>query len=140
MAKFGSWRNGFIEIAGVDLSDHCREFSVSGSMDKLANDTHGGSTQEITPGLEDWTVKGKMLQDFAAGSVHATLNAAFKNRTLVAIRWRASSAATSTTNPMYSGAGYVTEYVGFQGAHGDNLEANFTVSPGIGTSPVEYLT
>ena len=46
MAKFGYWRNGFLEIAGVDMSDHCQEFSVAETTDELPNDAHGGFVPE----------------------------------------------------------------------------------------------
>lgn len=137
MGKFGSWRNGFIEIAGVVMSDHCKEFSVEETAEELPNDAHGGEVAEITPGLFSWTFQGKFYQDFAAGSTNKTLRDAYKNRTLVAIRWRADAGAASPTNPMYSGAGYVTAYTGFQGEHGSNMMADATVRPGSGTAIVE---
>ena len=140
MAKFGYWRNGFLEIAGVDMSDHCQEFSVAETTDELPNDAHGGFVKEITPGLEDWTLTAKFYQDFAAANIHFTLRNAKQNRTLVSLRYRADKGATSATNPMYSGSGYVVAYTGFQGAHGANLMANVTLRPGSGSQIVETLT
>ncbi len=139
MSAFGFWKNGFIEIAGVDLSDHCTEFSCKESDEELKNDTHGGSVANITPGLTNWTIEAKFLQDFAAASVHATLRAAKIGRLPVAVRYRASRDSVGATNPMYSGSAYVTSYTGFQGAHGTNLIADCTLRPASGTPLVEYL-
>jgi hypothetical protein len=139
MAKFGSWRNGFLEVAGVDMSDHTKEFSVEETANELAHDAHGDEVDQIIPGTFNWTLKGKAYQDFAAASTNKTLRDNYKNRTLVSVRWRADRGLTSATNPMYSGAGYVTQYTGFQGAHGDNMMADFTVRPGAGIALVETV-
>lgn len=140
MSAFGSWKNGFIEIAGKDMSDHCTEFSVKESEEELKNDTHGGYVANITPGLGNWTIEGHFLQDFAAASVHSTLRGAKEAGLPVVVRYRASRDAASATNPMYSGSAYVTQYTGFQGAHGANLIADATLRPATGVPLVEYLT
>ena len=140
MAKFGMWRNGFLEIAGVDMSDHCTEFSVQEKEVELPNDAHGDFVACVTPGMEEWTLQAKFLQDFASTSIHFTLRNAKQNRLPVSMRYRADKGITSALNPMYSGSAYVTAYTGFQGKHADNMLADATLRPAIGTPLVEYLT
>lgn len=141
MGKFGTFRDGFIEIAGIDLSDHCREFTVAESVVELAHDAHGDSVACITPGLEQWQITGKMLQDFVPGSVHYTLHNAKVGRTPVSFRYRASKTSSpGLSNPMYSGSAFVTQYTGFQGEHGSDLMADFTLKPASGTPLTELLS
>lgn len=139
MAKFGSWKNGYIELNGIDFSDHCTEFTMDEGNVELPNDTHGGTMQNVIPGLGTWTLKAKFLQDFAAAQVHFTLRNAKENYLPVNFRYRASAAAASATNPMYSGSGYVMAYTGFGGPHGVNMAADVTLRPATSTPLVEYL-
>ena len=140
MAKFGCFKNGYISIAGVDMSDHCTEFTVDEGQEELKNDTHGGVMANVIPGLGTWTLKAKFLQDFAAGSIHFTLRNAKESYLPVAMYYRASQGAVSATNPMYSGSAYVMSYTGFGGAHGVNLMADVTLRPASSLPLVEILT
>lgn len=132
MARFGCFKNGWIEVAGVVLSDHCTEFSLEESAEELPNHAHGDDVAQITPGLFNWTIRATFLQDFAAASVHATLRPLFANRTKHTIRVRADSAAVSTTNPMYSGYAYLVTYQPMRGAHGQNLTTEALFRPASG--------
>jgi len=129
LARFGCFKNGFIEINGVNLSDHCTEFSIEDTAEELPDHAHGDDVAQITPGLFNWRVTGKFLQDFAAGSVDATLYPLKNNRTKFAIRMRPDAGVVSPTNPMYSGMAYLTRYAPLQGPHGQNLMSDFTIGP-----------
>ena len=78
MAVFGVWKNGYIGVNGIDLSDHAREITVDMSTVMLPNDAHGDNVLKQTPGLEDWTITVKFLQDFAANKVDATYESTIK--------------------------------------------------------------
>ncbi len=129
MARFGCFKNGWIEIAGVNLSDHCKEFSLEETAVELEDHAHGDDAMRITPGLFAWQVRAIFLQDFASGSVHRTLRPPFNARTAVTIRMRPDSAAASLTNPMYSGMAFITTYQPLRGAHGVNLDTEVMFKP-----------
>jgi hypothetical protein len=124
MSVLGPFKNGFIEIGGVDLSDHCAEFSIEEGAAELPEHAHGDDVDGIRPGLLTWTVRGTFLQDFALASVDATLNPLLTNRTRLALRMRADSAAVAPTNPMYSGMAYLVSYSPMKGPHGAELMAD----------------
>ena len=140
MAVTGVFRNGFIQVNGVNLSDHAREISLEMSTAELQADVHGGGNGlTIVAGLEDWTVTATFLQDFAAGSVDATVGAmaigatggAAQPTTGVPIIVGGDSvAAVSSTNPRYSGNCIVTTYQPFgSGGHGTLMETSCTFRP-----------
>lgn len=132
MAIFGCWKNGYIMINGVDLSDHAREFTLQKTVAALPNDAHGGNTAYVIGGLVEWTVDCTFLQDFAAAKVHQTLNP-LSDAGQVAfpvIVGPDATATVSSTNPRYSGNAVMTAYRPFGGAHGVNMEATATFQCG----------
>lgn len=131
---FGCWRNGYIGINGVSLSDHAREITLDMSVAELADDAHGDKAVLKTTGLEDWTITAVFLQDFAAAKVDATLFPLYGcSSGSFSIEVGAdATTAVSATNPRYSGTAILTNYKVLGGAHGSNLEASATFRPASG--------
>ena len=140
MAVFGVFKNGYIMVNGVDLSDHAREISLEMTTAELPNDTHGsGNGATVVAGLEDWTITVLFLQDFAASEVDATIGGlaigasggANQATTGVPIIVGGDSVAVvSTTNPRYSGNCILTTYQPFGGGgHGTLMETSCTFRP-----------
>lgn len=140
MAVHGVFRNGFVQINGVNLSDHAREISLEMTTAELPNDTHGsGNGATVVAGLEDWTITVLFLQDFAAGSVDATIGAMATGASGGAAQPTTgtpiivggdSVAAVSATNPRYSGNCILTTYQPFgAGGHGTLMETSCTFRP-----------
>jgi len=128
---FGVWKNGYIGVNGVNLSDHSRDISLDTAVAELANDTHGDTAEKKISGLENWTIQVTFLQDFAAGKVDATLSPLYGcGSGSFQIEVGADSVnAVSATNPRYSGQAIITNYKVLSGAHGSNLEATATFRP-----------
>lgn len=131
MAIFGVWRDGFIQVNGVTLSDHAREITLETSVAELADNVHGDNTAKVRAGLEDWTITVTFLQDFAASEVDATLDAAGGvGHTPFNVSVGAdATGAVSATNPRYSGLAILASYRPIGGPHGSNLEATATFRP-----------
>jgi len=91
----------YVIFNAVDLSDHCRQASVTAEADQLDSSAFGDTWREYTGGLKGATVSLEFLDDLALGSVDATIWAAFNTGTPVAMAVRAVNAAISTTNPEY---------------------------------------
>lgn len=135
MAKFGMWKDAFLEVNGVDHSDHCAEVSLEESEEELTFHAHGDDVSQIAPGLQNWTVRATMFQDFAASKVGVLFDPLYRNRTKHALRLRASKTlGVSATNPMYSGMAYMVGWNALKGAHGQNLMAEAVWRPGDGGS------
>lgn len=87
-------------INSVDLSDHCRGVTVVVSAEQLdatAMSSTGWKTYK--GGLKEGTANTEFLDDYAAGSVDATLWAAFNAGVAVAMTTKPVAGANSATNP-----------------------------------------
>jgi len=125
MAKHGAFQ-GYIQVNGVDLSDHCTEFDAPLNIADLQGNAMGDTDEYGMPGLNQGDVTATFLQDFAAASVHRTLRPLHNNHTTHPLVWRASSAAAAVANPEYSGDYYVQNYRPIGGAHGAQTFATVT--------------
>ncbi len=123
MAKEGVF-NGFIEVNGVDLSDHCQTFSGELGHNDIPFHAMGDTSEFFTPGLKTGAIAATFIQDFVAASVHRTLSPIYENQTLVPVRWRAKTGeVASASNPEYSGTFYVGSYRAIGGDHGEGTLA-----------------
>lgn len=99
MAKF-VLRNAFIQVNGVNLSDHCSSVTVESSAEEidLTAFTSAGY-REFGQGFKDATVTATFFQDYAATSVHTTLQPLYDSGGTFAVYVKADAGATSSTNP-----------------------------------------
>lgn len=93
--------NEYITFNAVDLSDHGKAGTITAEGEQLDSTTFGDSWREYIMGLKGGSVAIEFLDDFASGSVDATIWAAFAAGTAVAVAIRPVNAAISTTNPEY---------------------------------------
>lgn len=93
-------RDAFIQIGGVDLSDHCSSVSVEITIDDvdLTSFTAAGY-RETGQGFKDATLTATFFQDYAAGKVHSTLQPLFDSGGTFAVYVKMHQTATSATNP-----------------------------------------
>ncbi len=117
MAKF-VLKSPQVTINAVDLSDHVESVTVNYSAEIKEQTSSSDATKTKLPGLLDWSMDVAFRQDFAAGSVDATLfplvgAAAF------AVTTRATSAAKAATNPSYEGNALLATYPPMGGKVGD---------------------
>ena len=130
MAKFGTVRNGYIEVNGVNLSADCESFTLNIGTQTQPFNAHSDTTAYNTPGLFTWSLSARFYHDFASAKVHATIKTMHAGRGLHNVVVREDSGAASSTNPSYSGLAFVEAYntpVG--GAHGANGMTDVTWSP-----------
>lgn len=93
--------NEYVTFNAVDLSDHCKAGNISAEGDELDSTTFGDTWREFLMGLKRGTFSIEALDDFASGSVDATIWSAFNTGTAVAVAVRPVNGAISTTNPEY---------------------------------------
>lgn len=140
MAKF-VLRDGFIQVNSVDLSDHCSSVTVESTaedVDLTAFTTAG--YREIGQGFKDATITATFFQDYAASSVHQTLQPLYDGGGTFSVHVKASQAATSTTNPRMSlGTARIFSYSPLAGGVGDasSFDATFR---NAGTAGLTYGT
>ena len=113
--------NGVVAtLNSVVLSDHVTSASISRTFDELEVTAMGDSAHKFVKGLEASTITLDFLNDDAAsgaGSVRATLQAAWG--TTVPLTLKQTSAAVSTTNPLYSTTVLVNNTTDITGAVAD---------------------
>lgn len=127
MARF-VLAGGFVEIDGVNLTDHVSSVAVNMVAEELDVTTYADENHRRAQGLADDAFELTVQSDFDAGSVDEVLypHAAVGSDFLV--RVRSSAAPVSPTNPEYSGMCMLLEYSPMAGTVGDLSSATVTLS------------
>ena len=121
--------DGSVVINSVDLSDHVRSFELNLDSDSQDTTTMGDTWRDEIGGVKSAGLNIEFLNDHAASSVDATLWAALG--TVVTFTVKPTSAATSATNPAYSGSVHVNSHT-VGGSHGEVTTVQVTF-PTAGT-------
>ncbi len=128
MAIFLNNKVGFkIGAAPVDFTDHVTSFSLNQMSDQIEVTAMGDTAHKFVTGLSADTITVSLLNDTAAGSILATLQAAYG--TTVAFKAiQDYTAAVSATNVLYSGTILVDNFTPINGAVADEgtIDITFT--------------
>lgn len=119
-------------VNAVDLSNHVRSLTLNYEAEMLDDTVMGTSgTRSNRPGLKNWNIECTFLQDFAAGSVDATLFPLI-GATAFPIILRHLSTVVSASNPQYTGNAILESYPPISGDVGAMAEvtANFRAGGG----------
>jgi len=109
----------------VDFTDHVTSFSLSQMSDQLEVTAMGDNAHKFVTGLSADTITVTLLNDTAAGSILATLQAAYG--TTVAFKAiQDYTAAISATNVLYSGTILVDNFTPINGAVADEATIDVT--------------
>ena len=133
MAIVGVFTNAMVLVNGIDLSNHGRSVTVSDERAAVDVTAFGAGYIQETKGLGTAAITVEFLQDFGAGSVHATLQPLIGSTTPVAVEVRAVNAARSATNPaMLLASALLFTYTPLDGSIGDAavFSAEFRNAPG----------
>lgn len=104
-------------LGGVDLSDHVRSLTLSLNVEPQDFTAMGNTTRVRKAGLKDWSVSIEFNQDYASGSVDATLHANWGGE--LTFVGKPTSGAVSTTNPSFSGTALLESFTSVSGSVGD---------------------
>jgi hypothetical protein len=99
-----------VTVNGVNLSDHCSSVTVETNKDEVDVTSFGASFKQILAGIGDATITLNVFQDFAGGSVHATIWPLYTAGTSFVVTVRPTSAAESATNPTMTMTGVILAY------------------------------
>lgn len=98
MATF-ALNDATVIVNGVNLSDHGNAVTATDNRNQLTATTFGAGANIYRKGLGDASIEIQFFNDFAGGSVYATLQPLIDSETTVAVEVRATSAARGATNP-----------------------------------------
>lgn len=119
-----------LTVNGVDLSNRLERLEVRVSTNKQLGSAMGDIQDYSIPGtlnIED--ISAEFYQDYDTAKVYATLRAAWVDRTTFNIVAKASSAATSPTNPAWTIPVFVASMPVMGGTRGDRHMAPVTFAP-----------
>lgn len=120
------YRNASLVLNSVDLSDHLTGLSIDLTADELEDTAMGDTARSRIFGLKDSSFSAEFNQDFASGSVDATLWAAYDGGVAVPIVFKTDSGAVSATNPSYTTSVLVSSHSPASGNVGDLLKVSVT--------------
>lgn len=128
MAIFLNNKVGFkVGATPVDFSDHVTAFTLTQQSDQLEVTAMGSTAHNFVTGLSSDSITVTLLNDTAAGSILATLQAAYG--TTVAFKAiQDSTAAVSATNVLYTGTILIDNLTPINGAVADEgmMDLTFT--------------
>ena len=128
MAIFLNNKVGFkVGATPVDFTDHVTAFTLTQQSDQLEVTAMGDTAHKFVTGLSADTITVTLLNDTAAGSILATLQAAYG--TTVAFKAiQDYTAAISATNVLYSGTILIDNLTPLNGAVADEgmMDLTFT--------------
>ena len=93
-------KDASVTINSINLSAYVTSISLDYAVDSIETTAMGSTGHTFVGGIQNITATIEMNQDFASSSVAATLDAVLGTPTTVAIK--PTSAATSSTNPLYT--------------------------------------
>lgn len=114
-----------LKIATVDLSDHVTAFTLNRQADQLEVTAMGDTAHKFVTGLSADTITVTFLNDTAAGSVLATLQAAY-GTTVAFSAIQEKGTAVSATNVLYTGTILVDNLTDIAGAVADEATIDIT--------------
>lgn len=126
MAIFLNNKVGFkVGATPVDFTDHVTNFTLTQQADQLEVTAMGDTAHKFVTGLSADTITVTLLNDTAAGSILATLQAAYG--TTVAFKAiQDYTAAVSATNVLYTGTILVDNFTPINGAVADEAMIDIT--------------
>lgn len=120
--------NAYITINSVNLSDHIKSVTLTTSDDIVETTAFGSTARTRVAGLADNSVALEFDQDYASGSVEATINAAGASLvgTVTTVVVKPNGATTAADNPAYTFSALVSEWTPLNGAVGELATASVT--------------
>jgi hypothetical protein len=109
--------NPQIIINSVDLSNHVTSVEIDESWADVDTTAFGATAKSRVAGLGDHKITIDFQQDFAATSVEATIYPLVGATASITVK--ELNAATSTTNPAYSGVVLINDWKPVSGKVGD---------------------
>jgi hypothetical protein len=130
MAKFAA-TDYFVSIGGTDFSSSLNSVELAEEADNLETTAFGSTWRTRIGGLKQASLTLNFMQDFAAGSVDATLNPLLGSIATVIIK--PTSGTVTATNPTYTMTALVTQYSPFASSVGDiaTLSVTWPVSGSV---------
>jgi hypothetical protein len=120
-------KNPFVEIDGVDQSDHVRSVTVSMKAADVDQTASGDDGQTRLQGLRDDSFEFTFKADEANGDLNEQLYELFDAGTAFEVRVAKAGSVISSSNPAYAGTVVPTDWTPLDGSIGDLAEAKLSL-------------
>ena len=121
--------NADITVNGVVLSSKANSVNLNYEVESVEVTAFGDGGHKFAGGLQNNSCDIEFMQDFAASQVEATIFPLVGTTTTVTVR--ASSAATSATNPLYTISGmFLAAHTPVAGAVGELMMTSLSFTGG----------
>ena len=129
--------NAYVIVNSVELSDHVRSVTLKYDADMQDQSAMGDTTKVNIAGLKNWSFDFEFNQDYAAGSVDATLFP-LVGGSAVTVEVRPVNSGRSSTNPGYNGSAICSSYNPTSGKHGEIHTAQDRLGPSLTPAPPSF--
>jgi len=117
--------NAYVTVNSVDVSDHVASVTLNSSIDVVETTAFSRTAARTRiGGLADNSITLEFHQDYASGSIEATVYPLLGTTTSVVVKPNGST--TSTSNPSYTSTVLVSEWTPLNGAVGELATASVT--------------
>ena len=99
--------NPVVTVNSVALTGWCTAATLNRTVESIDTTSFGSTSREFSGGLQNNEVTMSLFLTYGASEVYATLKSLIGTRTTVTLK--ASSAATSATNPIHTVTGAYLE-------------------------------
>lgn len=113
-----------ITLNGTNLTDVLQSVNLTIQSDEVETTTFGGGWKTMTGGLRSGSLQLNFFQDFAAGSVDATLWPLLN--TIGTVTITPAGTTVSATNPRYTVPVLISQYQPFASTVGDAATLSVT--------------
>ncbi len=132
--------NGYLSVAGTDISTYVRRMVVHVEYEEKDTTRMGNAARWSIPGLQNWSIEVECNQDYTDNLLNELLDTWVGAAAAVAIIVKKDSGATSAANPKWTSNGRIFAHDPIQGAVGDLATVSFTIKPGDGTALVRAVS
>lgn len=121
-------KNPGVLINAIDLTDHSSKATVATTFNQVDVTTFGATYKEILQGLGDASITVDFFQDYASGSVDATLWPLSQSGSIFEVVIYSKGTTASSTQPSWTMQAILSDYNPFDGAIGDASATSVTFS------------
>jgi hypothetical protein len=119
-------KDAVVTVAGSAISNWVSSVTLEDTADEVDFTGFGSGYREIGQGLKDATITCTVFNDYDAGKLDAIVNPLYASGGTFAVTVKASSAATSGSNPIWTMVSRVFSYSPVTGAVGDANTSDLT--------------
>jgi len=130
--------NASLVANSVDLSNRIRSIIVTRNHEDLDSTAMGSVARTHYAGLRDDSMQVNFFQDFATGSVEATIAGMLGGAGVVCVA-KKDSGAVSASNPSYTGTLFALTHQPINGEIGEMHMTDVTLVPAQGSSIVKAV-